>query len=68
MTTPRLPRYPLQTLLDHAGISQTHLKRALNANSQAIKAAREKGLDPYQADRYAVRFGFHPGEVWDDWL
>ena len=25
-------------------------------------------LDVYSADRYAIRLGYHPAEVWEEWL
>lgn len=25
-------------------------------------------ITAYQADRYAVKLGFHPCEIWDDWF
>ena len=67
MSTPR--PYPLQPLLDAAGITRSQLqKRTKTSGADMCKSGRE-GCTLSQADRWAVRCGFHPIEVWQDlWI
>lgn len=59
--------WPLQPLLDATHLTIQDLVVALNINNEAAKDAAERGCTTLQADRWAVRLGKHPIEVWHDW-
>lgn len=60
-------RYPLAALVAASGLTERDLSRVVAMSGSALKAARERGLSSDAADRYAVRAGLHPGEVWPSW-
>lgn len=60
-------RYPLDALVAVSGLSEAALARLVRLSGTTLKNARENGLREDAADRYAVRAGFHPAEVWTDW-
>lgn len=41
-----------------------------DTSERQIRKVRREGLDPYQADHYAVKgLGLHPRDIWgDDWV
>lgn len=41
---------------------------ALGMSRSAVQAGRTRGLSADQADRYAVRAGYHPSLVWPSWF
>lgn len=61
-------RYPLDALAAAAGMSEAALGRAVGLSGSTLKKAREWGLVADAADRYAIRAGLHPAEVWPTWL
>ncbi len=62
-------RFPLEALRVHLGCSWRQLQTLMRVNGGVLNAFRERGLDIYQADRYAMRCGeFHPSEVWPEWM
>lgn len=61
-------RYSLQALVERSGMSEAALARAVGLSGSTLKRAREEGFIESAADRYAVRAGLHPHEVWDHWL
>lgn len=62
----RVRRYPLAALVDASGLSEAALGRAVGLSGTTLKNARVRGFLEASADRYAVRAGFHPAEVWPD--
>lgn len=58
--------FPLQPLLDAAEITQGMLARRTNTSGHEITIAAQHGLTVTQADRLAIRCGFHPAEVYGD--
>lgn len=60
--------YPLEPLLAKMGNPTAGpASRALGISGDSFKRYQANGLTEDQADRLAVRAGFHPLEVWDDW-
>lgn len=60
-------RYELEPLLRAAGgISLKRLQQTVGFNGPTYRNVRDRGLTPNQADRYAVRLGLHPFEVWPE--
>jgi len=57
-------RWPLEPLLAAAGLSRAALGRQLRLAGHTMRAASRRGLSDVQADRWAVRLGLHPVEVW----
>jgi hypothetical protein len=58
-------RWPLEPLLEATGLSMGGLSIAVNGNPYDY---RDLGLSDLVADRWAVRCGKHPGEVWPGWF
>lgn len=59
-------------LLDKFGeaVDDSTIASALGVNRSTIRAWRygkRYRLDPFRADRYALRIGLHPCAVWPDW-
>lgn len=46
----------LAAIATHLGISHRHAQRL-----------HQHGLNPEQADRYAIRLGIHPAVLWPSW-
>lgn len=61
-------RYPLAALVAASGLTESALARRVGLSGSTLKAARERGLVERAADRYAVRAGLHPAQVWDYWI
>ena len=57
-------RWPLTALLAASGLSRNGLGRQLRLAGHTLRAASRRGLSDVQADRWAVRLGLHPVEVW----
>jgi hypothetical protein len=57
-------RWPLHPLLDAARLTPAGLAVQLNTGANNITQAAEAGLSDLQADRWAIRLGFHPVLVW----
>lgn len=53
---------PLDELLVNRDIS-----RALKISSGYLAQYRSEGLSTLQADRFAIRLGLHPSEIWPSW-
>jgi hypothetical protein len=60
----RWPLDDLHTLVAGRYPTQTSLARALGIQSTVVARAAERGLSDSQADRWAVRLGYHPMSVW----
>src|SRR5262245_1888000 len=57
-------RWPLTSLLAASGMSRNGLARQLRLAGHTLRTASRRGLSDVQADRWAVRLGLHPVEVW----
>ena len=69
MSTPAPAIWPIKPLLDATGLTLvTHFARRVKANGQTARRAYTKGLTDRQADQWAIRLGYHPGEIWPDWF
>jgi hypothetical protein len=66
-TAPHPRLFPLRPLLDAAELTESALARHVHANGTAIRMAAAAGCTVSEADRWAVRCGFHPAEIWPDW-
>lgn len=60
-------RYPLEDLLEATGLSESGLTRRAGISGSTLVRARERGFTADAADRYAVRCGLSPMEVWHDY-
>lgn len=57
-------RWPLEPLAEIVGLHRAYV--SASTNPKAIRAAG--GLTDRQADRAAVRCGYHPSEIWPEWF
>jgi hypothetical protein len=61
-------RYPLAPLMAATGIqSMKQLRDIFPMNGTTYRQVMDEGLATDQADRWAVRLGLHPWQVWPDW-
>lgn len=56
--------FPLQPLFDLTGLSRKRFSIQVHANGSDIRKAAEHGCTASQADRWAIRCGYHPFTVW----
>lgn len=62
------PRWPLQPLLDAAGMGATELAQTAGFSRRSgHRWAAAGDLDDHLADLLATRVGLHPVLVWPDW-
>ena len=47
--------------------SWRELQTILRVSWSTLNSMRQRGLNIYQADRYAMRCGWLPMEVWPEW-
>jgi len=64
LSIPTSGRWPLTELLAASGMSRNGLARQLRLAGHTLRTASRRGLSDVQADRWAVRLGLHPVEVW----
>lgn len=57
-------RWPLTALLSASGLSRHTMGSQLRLAGHTLRTASRRGLSDLQADRWAVRLGLHPAEVW----
>ena len=57
----------LQSLLDQLQTKPSTWASRWGVSGTDLKRYMAEGLTEYQADRYAVRAGLHPGDVWPEW-
>lgn len=57
--------WPMEALEAHARHGLAH---SLGISTDTYRLAMERGLSDTKADRYAIRLGVHPSEVWEDWV
>lgn len=61
-------RYPLAPLMQVSGIATMKSLRAIfPMNGTEYRRVIDDGLSEPQADRWAVKLGLHPAEVWPQW-
>lgn len=63
-----MTRYPLQPLLDAAGMTLNDLRQVCPMGGTTYRNARNIGLTEDQADRWSCRCGLLPWLVWPNWL
>ena len=64
-------RYPTAPLLaEFADLSAAQIAGRFGVHRSQIVRWRRTGatLNQWDADRYAVMIGKHPGEIWHDWF
>lgn len=62
-------RYALEPLMRAAGIaSMAELRAIFPMNGTMYRRVIDDGLSEEQADRWAVRLGLLPWDVWSEWL
>lgn len=61
------PRFPFAPVLEMFPDTRAVLARRLRMDPSTINKYVERGLSVWQADRLAVRLGFHPSALWPDW-
>jgi len=59
-------RYPVQPLLDKLRMSPTQFAKQYKADYRTLK--RPSGIIEETADRWAVMCGYHPAEIWPEWV
>jgi len=68
MTDTRPRPWPMGPLLEAAKCpNPTALGRKVSGSGSAVRIAAQLGLTDQEADRWAIRCGLHPAEVWPDW-
>lgn len=66
MTTPT-PPIDIQPLVDRFHGNQSELARHLHIHHSRINKALRTGITIHTADKWAIRLGYHPTEIWADW-
>lgn len=61
-------RFPVDRLQALSGLSWRELQTILRVSWSTLNSFRDRDFDVYQADRYAMRCGWLPMEVWPDWV
>ncbi|CAB4173423.1 hypothetical protein UFOVP943_5 [uncultured Caudovirales phage] len=71
-TQPKQHKYAAVNLLNTftAGTNEQEMADMLGISRSCVVRWRtiNKTLYEYQADMYAIRLGFHPAEIWHNWL
>lgn len=61
--------YPLAPLMEAAGLrTMAELRARCPMNGQQYRRVIDHGLSEVQADRWAVKLGLLPAEVWPGWV
>jgi hypothetical protein len=62
-TTNLIQRFPPNT-------HDTHIAKTLRTTTSTINRWKNQNINltPYQADRYAILLGEHPGNIWPNWF
>lgn len=62
---PPMAKLPVERLLERVGCGPTELARRLGVNPRVVNRAQVGGgIHCWTADRWAVKLGWHPAEVW----
>ena len=71
-TQPKQNKYPAINLLNTftPGTNDQEMANMLGISRSCVIRWRTFGktLYEYQDDNYAIKLGFHPAEIWDNWL
>jgi len=71
-TKPRQFRYPAINLLATftAGTCDQDMADRLGISRSCVVSWRTgfQTIREYEADRYAIRLGYHPSEIWTNWI
>jgi len=59
------PRWPIQPL---AALIAGSVKETFGIDAETLRRYRTHGIPESVADRWAVRLGRHPAEVWPGWI
>lgn len=70
MTGTRYPIAPLlEILTDRGADTERTIAELLDVSRRTVRDHTDRGyLWWITADEYACRLGFHPSEIWPDWL
>jgi hypothetical protein len=72
MTVAQLRRYPVTPLLDIIGTASSRVaEQQYGIHHTTVNRWRNKPetvITEWDADRYAVAMGKHPGELWHNWF
>lgn len=69
LTRSRTRWFPLRPLMEAAGLATMSAVRSrFPMNGAAYRQVLDRGLTEEQADRWAVKLGLLPAEVWPEWL
>jgi hypothetical protein len=65
-----LRRYPATKLLERIKGHDTHISDILGIRRVTVSRWRTENtqLTCWLADRYAIKAGYHPAQIWSDWL
>lgn len=61
-------RYPLDHLTKLARVNHSELARLSGYSLRAIVRANSEGMTWIMADELACLLGYHPAEVWPEWI
>jgi hypothetical protein len=61
-------RYPFADLARTMGLSEHQAGVALGLSGSTQQEYRQRGVTERVGDRLACKAGFHPSEVWPDWM
>lgn len=63
-------RFPIEPLIKAYNRPYREFREKVGARHTVLKRAKEQGLTIEQADKYAIKCGFHPIEIWgfDNWI
>lgn len=61
-------RFPVEPLLQLTRLTHGQLAERVGTQRGAVVDAVRRGVSIWTADSWATRCGFHPGNVWPDWL
>jgi len=64
--------FPAVAILDKLGAEESHSSVAEKLGTERTTVYHWRWyntqLSPWAADKYAVKLGFHPSEIWADWF
>jgi len=65
-------KYLATQLVESFGLETSHISigSALGVGRSTVYKwiQRQVRFNAYEADRYAIKLGLHPCEIWDDWF
>ena len=60
-------RYSFSALADATGYTKPELEVQLGLRYEQLRHLEDVGLTEEQADHFAVKLGYHPGNIWNEW-